>query len=364
MSHHWLAVVTPLSWDVVILVVTLCVIGSGFFSGCETGLMSISRVRLIHATQGRTDRRLVILNRLLQRLEDPLLTCLIGTNLCNVLAIAVLTAALSTRFGERGEWLAMLCMSVVIIIFGEILPKVLFREYPERLSLAVVGVIRGTMVVMAPLRWILRAYTHLWRKLLPDAAAGTITHLDRSGVSALLLTHSRPGSQDLQFRQSLRRFLELAHLDLGPIMRPIGDVVVVDSTASIGECLDLALQSGFSRLPVREVIAGEVTGWILVRDLLLASADIPREATVPSSLVRTPLLVDLAMSPHELFEELHAQGEQLAVVMDRQGKARGVLTLEDLIESVVGSVQDEFDAPRGQEGVRTDVGYGEVKQWN
>jgi CBS domain containing-hemolysin-like protein len=363
MNPPLLAVASALSWDIVIAVVGICLVGSGFFSGCETGLMSVSRVRLVHATRGRADPRLHKLIQLLQNLEDPLLTCLIGTNLCNVLAIAVLTLALTTRLGQQGEWLAMLIMSLVIIIFGEILPKVLFREYPERLSLAVVGVIRGAMLILAPVRWVLRAYSNLWRRLLPSSSHDAISHLDRRTVSALLLSHSRPGSQDLQFRQSLRRFLELAHLDLGPIMRPIAEVVSITSTASIADCLDLAMQSGFSRLPVKAVETDEVTGWILVRDLLLVAPDAQRDSQVPPSLIRTPLLVDGTMSPHELFEELHAQGEQLAVVVDRQGQAEGMITLEDLIETVVGSIQDEFDSPQWSGNASAVLAQGEMKPW-
>ena len=334
-----------LPWDLVIVVTAVCVIGSGFCSGCETGLMSVSRVRLWHATRQHPHRRAEALQRLLGHLEDPILTCLIGTNLFLVLGTAVLTVALSARYGARGELLAMVIMSVVIIIFGEILPKVLYREYPERLTLASVGGILGMMVVLAPVRWLLRAYSLLWRRLLPPVAEDMVSPLDRQGVSALLLTHTLGGSQDLQFRQSLRRFLELANLDLGRIMRPLAQIVTVPASATVGECLQKAARSGYSRLPVRAVEGDDLEGWILVRDLLFFAEPDRWDAALPPVLVRTPLLVDEAMSPHELFEELHAQGQQLAVVVDRRGGALGMVTLEDLIETVIGSIQDEFDTP-------------------
>ncbi len=346
------AALAPLiPWDIVSAVVVLCVAGSGFFSGCETGLMSVSRVRLSHATTGRTDRRVAQLKRLLHHLEDPLLTCLIGTNLCNVFASAVLTVALTARYGERGEWLAVLIMSIVIILFGEILPKVLYREFPERLTLASARQIQLSMMILAPVRWLLRAYSRLWRRILPDTPGGSVSHLDRHGVSALLLTQARPDNQDLQFRQSVRRFLELAHLNLSHIMRPAAEMVTVASTATVAECLRLAARSGFSRLPVEGGGPAEIAGWILVKDLLFLQEVEQVASSLPAALVRSPLLVDVAMSPHELFEELHAQGEQLAVVVGRQGHTLGLVTLEDLSEAVVGSIQDEFDAPSWQEEV-------------
>jgi len=335
-----------LAWDLVIVITAACVVGSGFFSGCETGLMSVSRARLRHYVRRGPDRRADLLADLLDRIEDPVLTCLIGTNFFNVAGSALLTVALTARLGTRGEWLAILIMSVVIVLFGEILPKVLFREFPERLTLAAVRWIRGSMVILGPVRWLMRVYSRAWGRLLPPAGEEAGPALDRQNVTALLLTHSRPASQERQFRQSLRRFLELANLDLRPIMRPFAQIVTVPPGASVGYCLETAARSGFSRLPVLAEDRSLITGWILVRDLLFLPEDAKGDAPVPAALLRSPLLVAATLSPYELFEELHAQGQQLAVVVDGQGATLGLITLEDLIETVVGSVQDEFDDPR------------------
>ena len=145
---------------------------SAFFSGSETGLMSVSRVRLRGREYGRGPRGRR-LDDLLRHIEDPIMTCLIGTNLFNVLVSAVVTAALTERFGERGEWLAVLIVATVVILFGEILPKVLYREFPERLTVASVPGIRVAMVLAAPVRWVLRGYSELWRRMLPTSAAAT-----------------------------------------------------------------------------------------------------------------------------------------------------------------------------------------------
>lgn len=332
----------PLAWDLVVWVVLGCLVASGFYSGAETGLMSTSRIRLQRILAGRPTARGVILQRLQKRLEEPILTCLIGTNLFNVLGSAVMTVALTARYGPRGELLALALMSLLIILFGEILPKILFREYPERLTLVAAPMLRASMVVLTPVLWLLLAYARLWSRLLPrdsQEAGGT---LDRQTLSALLLAHAQPRGQDRQFRGSLRRFLALTKLDLRRLMRPITEVRTVPCSATVADCLQVARRSGFSRLPVVESENGDLTGWIQVRDLLFLSLE-QREQPVSPTLVRTCLLVDEGMSSLELFEELHAQGQELAVVVDRQGRAQGLVTLEDLIEKVVGSIQDEFD---------------------
>ncbi len=125
-------------------------------------------------------------------------------------------------------------------------------------------------------------------------------------------------------------------------MQPLAKVVRVVPETTVAECLRVAAQSGFSRLPITREDGHQLQAYILVRDLIF----LPREEhdhLVPRKLWHTFLLVDERMSPYELFEELRSQGRQVAVVVDALGNPLGLVTLEDLIEMVVGSVRDEFD---------------------
>jgi len=319
---------------------------SGFFSGCETGYMSVSRVRL--RTLPDADRPLVRRLQLqLRRIEDPILTCLIGTNLFNVFFTAMVTAVLAERFGARGQWLAMGLVSVLVILFGEILPKVLYREFPEKMTLASAPAISVAMGILWPVRWLLRGYTALWRRFLP-ATGSDRDDLNRKSLAALLLTNTVPSDNDQRFAQALDRFLELAGHPLSENMRRLDSLVTVGPDVTVEECLATASESGFSRLPVTREDGRDLQGYVLVRDLLF----LPREEhglVLPRKFIRSFLLVDERMSPYELFEELRSQNRQLAVVVDGSGNPRGMITLEDLIETVVGSIQDEFDPPAERE---------------
>jgi CBS domain containing-hemolysin-like protein len=135
--------------------------------------------------------------------------------------------------------------------------------------------------------------------------------------------------------------MELAGVDVTRIMRPVAELVSVAPGVSVAEAREVAARSGFSRLPVLPRESRTPTGYVLVRDLLFWPG--AAEEPVPETWVRSFLLVDAALSPYELFEELHAQGRQMALIVDRQGEALGMTTLEDLLEAVVGSIQDEFD---------------------
>lgn len=335
-------------WDVVLLTTLCCLAGSAFFSGAETGLMSVSRIRLRHLRRRRPGLRTAALQRLLRHPEDPIMTFLIGNNLVNVLLSAVLTAALTARWGERGEWAAGIATALLLTVLGEIVPKTVFREYPERATLAVAPLIRVCMALFAPVSWALRGYGRLWQRLLPGGAQAGAPALGREEMAALLLAHPQPEGEDRRFAEALERFLALGHLDLRRVMTPLAQVLTVPSDATLADVADAAARSGFSRLPVSGP-DGQLAGWVLARDLLFVddAAAAAAGGRLPPGLVRTCLLVDAAMTPHELFEEMQWQRQQMAIVVDAAGGAVGLVTLENLVEAIVGRIEDEFDGQGG-----------------
>lgn len=327
-----------LGTELTVVVALVALAGSAFFSGCETGYMSVSRARL-HRSGAMGGSRGRLLVRQLDSIEDSILTCLIGTNLFNVLGSAVVTVALTARFGARGEWLALLVVSACVIVGGEILPKVVYREHPERMMLASVPLATGARTVLAPVRWLLRGYTALLGTLLP-ARQGD--HVDRRSLAALLLSNAVPAAGDRRFAELLDRFVRLAGLSLADLARPLDQVVSVPADATVAACLAVAADSGHSRLPVRDGAA--VASYVLARDLLLLPEE-ERPHALPRRLWRPLLVVDGRLSPYEMFEEMRSQERQIALVCDAVGNPRGLLTLEDLIEAVVGAIADEFDPP-------------------
>ena len=330
-----------LSWDLVFVVTLVCLLASGFFSGLETGLMSVSRIRLRSLSSDRDDRRPRRLAVLLDRLEAPVLDCLIGTNLFNVFGSAVLTVAFTARYPRHGELWAAMVGSLLVITFAEILPKVLYREYPERLTLASLSIFSTARLIFRPLGWLLIGYSRLLDALLPGRGADDRTALGRDAMTALLTTHPT-AVRDRRFAELLDRCLDLADLDQTALMRPWPEVRMLPRTATLAEARAVAAETGFSRLPVQEPADGRVLGWVLVRDLLLVDEDAPWDG-LPSTLVRTFAYVDRSMSPWAVFEEMRWQRQQMAVVVDGPGNPVGLVTLEDLLEILVGSIEDEFD---------------------
>jgi len=331
------------STPLVILVTAVCLLASGFYSGAETGFMSVSRIRLSYLRRRREPGWARELSQLVRRVEDPILTCLIGTNLFNVLGSAVVTAVLSARHGPRGEVAAAVIMSVLVIVFGEIVPKIIFREYPEGLMPRASRLVRWTMLPLAPVRWGLLAYSRLLHRLLPGESGRREERLDRAGLVSLLQSHPS-ARQDRHFNELLDRCLELAGLRLAAIMTPLTRMVTLPADATLDESRELAASSGFSRLPVRAAAGEGLAGWVLARDLLLAvDPSAGGGGTIPGPLLRTCLFVDEDMSPWALFDEMRWQRQQMSIVVDREGTPRGMVTLEDLLEVIVGRIEDEHD---------------------
>ena len=241
--------VPELGWALILVLFGLGL--SAFFSGSETGYMSVSKVRLRHQGRDTTARGRRLLKHL-RRIEDPILTCLIGTNLFNVILTAIMTMVLTDRYGQKGEWLSVILAATLVIIFGEILPKIMYREFPESLTLASVSTISVFMVAMAPVRWVLNGYTKLLHRVLPGGETSEHRGLDRRSLAALLLGNSVPSREDQRFTNALDKYLDLASRRLGGVMRPFRDVETITSQTTVQECLAMARRSGFSRLPMLE----------------------------------------------------------------------------------------------------------------
>ncbi len=325
------------------LLLVVLLVASAFCSGTETGFLSASRVRL-RRLAAAGERRVQPVLDLMNRMEDVVLTLLVGNNIINVLLSSLLTVTFMALYGEHGEEVAVAVATVATAVFGEIVPKVLFREFPERMTIAAAPVLRVMMFALAPARWLLNAYARLLQRLSGRHSA--VGHaLDRSGLVALLVGDETAAAQDRHFRQALEQFLRLSGRQVAEMVRPLAEVVAVRHDATLRQALDVAAASGFSRLPVTGPAAGQVSGYLLVRDLLFLAEEpgLDLEAPMPPEVRRTILEVDGNLSPYELFEELHHRQHQLALVVDDLGRPLGMLTLEDLIEKVTGSISDEFD---------------------
>jgi len=326
-----------------LLIVVLCLAASMFFSGSETAITSLDahRTKRLVEEGGRQGRVAAFWVREPVRV---LSTILVGNNIANTLMGAVVTA-LALRHLEGGPWGgyavggAVFVTTVVLLILGEITPKALGRIYSERLALPALWVLRGLSKIMAPALWLLTAITGaIVRRLERQAGAAGGSKVTSDDIGYLVQVGQREGSIDPGQAMLLAGIVRFEAKIVRDIMIPADRICAVNYAWTVAQVREVALRSGHSRLPVYEGQPGNIKGMLHIKQLV-DLADAERVARV----VRQPVFVSLTMRLHDLLQRFKEQRVHLAIVVDDAGDAVGIVSLEDVLEQIVGQIFDESD---------------------
>jgi putative hemolysin len=312
------------------LIVGACVLVQGFFSGSEMALVSCNRARLeASAAQGSAGAVLAL--QLLEQ-EDRLLgTCLIGTNLSLIAGTTVAGLVLAAQgYGE--EWLLTLLYLPVGLLFGEALPKVLYRHYADTLAPRLAPALRIAQSALSPALWVVSRWSSVLRRVL----GAQDSQVRREDIVQLL---DEEGSIDPEDRDLIRRLLEMSEISVEEAMTPLIDVQTVPEEATVGQAITVVLSAGHSRLPVYRERVDNIVGMVDHRDLLFAESD---DQPI-GSLTKPIRFVPDSKRIDELLREMKDSGESFAAVVDEYGGSVGIVTMEDLFEQVIGEIEDERD---------------------
>ncbi len=319
---------------------------SAFFSGSETALTAASRPRM-HELEKRGDRRAGKVNRLRERQERLIGGILFGNNLVNILASALATSLMIGWFGDAGVAYATLAMTLLVLVFAEILPKTYALRHPDRIALTLAPILRPMITVLSPI-------TRLLHKIVDRilASAGGA----RSGSSDEALEEELRGAIDLHaFTDAeaareglmLRSILDLADVEVAQIMTNRKAVYAIDANQPTEDIVRQVLDSPYTRIPVYRDEPDNIIGVLHVKDLLrhtqanegrLDSLDIAAIATLPWFIPETTTLL------YQL-QAFRRRREHFALVVDEYGALMGVVSLEDILEEIVGEIDDEHDLP-------------------
>jgi putative hemolysin len=329
-----------MSWGLSWAIMLVSVLVNGFFAGSETAYTTASRVRVRHkATTNQRGGRLAV--RLLRSREGVIITALIGNNLAVVIGSAVATAAFIAHFGTRGEAFAAITMAALNIVFGEILPKSFFRAHAEDACLWAAPFISISQRVLGPVRVLssLLARSILWLLRL-NQNPGELT-LTRERVLRAWKRSAAHDEIDEDERHFLSRTVASSRMPLLSLCKPLESLSSLRESARVEDALDLVRRQGHSRLPVQDE-QGQVLGIVLFRDLLHR----PRHDPI-IDLLREVLRLDGRLGLDEGIMAFTSSRASLGVVMGEDGRARGIVTLEDLLEPLVGDIVDEHDPVPG-----------------
>ena len=318
---------------------------SAFFSGSETALTATSRSRL-HQLAEAGDRRARLVVHLFDRREQTIGAILLGNNAVNILASALATSLMIGFFGEPGVAYATVVMTLLVFVFAEVLPKTYAIRHADRTVLDVAPGLRVLTAVLAPVSRVVHALANLILRLAARPA-GTRMPSAADELRAIFDLRAREGLVRKNYRDMLRSILDLSEVDVGEIMTHRKNMVTVDADLPVDDLIAVVLDSPFTRLPLWRGDPDNIVGVLHVKTLL-------RAMHAKGAVVDPAAIVDLAYTPSfvpettSLAEQLaafRARREHFALVVDEYGTLQGLVTLEDILEEIVGDIADETDLP-------------------
>ncbi|MFH1502310.1 MAG: hemolysin family protein [Candidatus Eisenbacteria bacterium] len=328
------------------LIATLIVAGhilAAFFSGSETALVSVNWIRLEHwIEKGRAGA--LALEKFVADPSRLLGTTLVGTNI----AIIMTSSLVSWAFAHSLEgWspgavglLSTFAVTLTLLVFGEIIPKVVGRRLTDVVTLRIVHPLRFFYGLFFPVIWVVTGLSRLLMRPLGVRSATWRRRLTKDQLRLLLTSEGeKSGAVDEQETKLISGIFEFALTTVEEVMVPRTDIIGLSHGSTVGDACELVRIHGFSRLPVLSTDREMIDGMIHSRDLL----GVPRDEPI-STMVRSLPHVPETKTCDELFRELQARRQHMAVIVDEHGTLAGIVTLEDLLEELVGEIEDEYDA--------------------
>jgi CBS domain containing-hemolysin-like protein len=309
---------------------------SAFFSSGETSFSSLSRIKLKNMA-ARNNKRARLALKLLDAYDNLLSTVLIGNNIVNISSSALATVLFVGFFGSAGVSIATLVMTVLVLVFGEITPKTLAKESPEKTAMALAPLLRVFMVLFAPVNRLAGAWKKTIVKLFRVGS-------DRSVTEDELLTFveevRQEGGINRQEEEMIRQAIEFDDVTAGEICTPRIDVAAVSEEDTAEEIDKKFYETGFSRLPVYRDNIDHITGMILLKDF---HHEVMRLGRPPAAVVKPVVFITKSMRAAKLLRTLQEKQSHMAVLVDEFGGTVGILTVEDIVEELVGEIWDEHD---------------------
>lgn len=323
------------------LILFVLLILSGFFSGSETALTSLSRARAESlAKEGRAGAK--ALNQLKSNTTRMLVIILIGNNLVNIAASALATVLATAWFGHLGPGIAVGVLTVFILVFGEVTPKSWAARHAESISLFAAPLVLNFGRLLLPAVWLLERFADWLHDISDMKGDPSITE---SEVISMLEHGALEGTIEDAEMVMIERVFAFNDLTVRDVMTSRHEVYSLDGNRQVREALPDILKGAFSRIPVYQNTPDGVVGVVYLRDILSALVNDKEDARL-IDIAKEPLFVPQTQPVDELFAELSRSKRHLAMVVNEYGMMQGVVSLEDMLEELVGEIYDESDRPK------------------
>jgi putative hemolysin len=325
--------------------IVLLLILSAFFSSAETALTTASQIRLQSKADEGNKRALKVL-KITSDMSKMLSAILVGNNIVNISASALVTALAIGIWGPNSIGIATGILTLLVLIFGEISPKTVASKYPETISMAYSGIISVLMKLLTPVIFIINMISLGLMKLFRIDVNKTNISLSTSEIRTIVNASHKNGELESDAHKVINNMFDFREAQAKDIMIPRIDMTFVSVECTYDELLEIYEKDKFTRLPVYQNDTNDVVGIINMKDLLLVrdtdSFDI-------RAIMREPFFTYEHKNTAELFIKMRDESISMTIVLDEYGDTAGLITLEDLLEEIVGDIHDEYDADEEQD---------------
>lgn len=326
-------------WKVIVLIICLAL--SATFSASETALMSLSKLRV----QQMLEKKVKGAERVDKLLSDPsklLSAILIGNNVVNIGASSLATSIAIDVFGNTGVGIATGVMTLLVLIFGEITPKTLAAQHSEKISLKISAFVQIVTYLVTPISFILTKVTNLLVRILGGEVDESQPSITQEELKTLVSVSHKEGVLEGEERDMIYNVFDFGDSQVHDVMVSRTEMIAIDVEMDYEEILEVINQEQYSRIPVYEDTIDNIIGILNVKDLVLLQINKKAEFKL-RDYIRQPYFTYEFKSTKELFEEMRAERIHMAIVLDEYGGVEGLVTIEDLIEEIVGDIEDEYD---------------------
>ena len=342
------------SSDYIQLLILILLIGlSAFFSSAETALTTVNKIRIRNLAEAG-DKSAVTLTKVLEDQGKMLSAILVGNNVVNLTASSMSTTLAMNIWSNKAVGIATGVLTLVILVFGEISPKTISTLYSEKISLKYAKIIYLFMTVMTPVIYAVNVLSSGFLRLVhvdPNRKQEAITEDE---LRTIVEVSHEEGVIESEEKKIINNVFEFGDSVAKDIMVPRIDMAMVEVGATYDELIDIFREEKYTRMPVYEETTDNVIGIINMKDVLLIDRN---EEFHVRDLLREPLYTYEYKNTAELMVEMRQTSNNMIIVLDEYGATAGMITLEDLLEEIVGEIRDEYDEDEEQELV--EVGPGE-----
>lgn len=320
-----------------IIIILFCIVMSAYFSATETAFSTLNKTR-IKALADKGSKRAKKVLKIADDFDGMLSTILIGNNIVNILSASLATILFVHWIDDKsGPTVSTVVMTIVVLIFGEISPKSIAKEHPEQFAIFSSRLLSFFMIILKPINFIFRQWKKLLSLIFKTRKEESMTEEE---LMTIIKEAEQVGDLDKDEGQIIKSAIEFNDLEVGDILTPRMDVTAIDINMPVNEISKIFIETGYSRLPVYEGDFDVIIGVLYYKDFYIMHQTNTKEV---KDILKPVIFATKNQKIHDLMKEFQNKQLHFAVIIDEFSSVLGIVTLEDVIESIVGEIWDEHD---------------------